>query len=195
MMRPADVQWSAPLSLLQHFEAQYKCPVIIIIIFLLLLLLPLYLPTQFTFELRVYDISLTWITQHLDAMIDNNVRRWLAPTVSSCVSEILSLSKSKGGFSVTSLKSLTEKLHMTQRQSLRFSKNENMRSLWQVSTVDYRSTQYPQKNRTSRRLSPAWTNHVRTEHNHTHWVYQFKERWSHHWQLVWRSLRYRDGLM
>ena len=81
-------------------------------------ILRLYLPTQFTFELRVYEISLTWITQHLDAMIDDNVRRWLALPVSSCVSEILSLPKSKGGFSVTLLKSLTEKLHMTQSHSL-----------------------------------------------------------------------------
>ena len=32
VMRPAEVQWPAPLSLLLHFEAQYKFLIIIIII-------------------------------------------------------------------------------------------------------------------------------------------------------------------
>jgi len=88
----------------------------------------------------VYDVSLTWTTQHLDAIITNNVRRWLALPVSSCIGEILALLKSKGGFNVTSLKSLTEKLRMTQRHSGQVKKRiYYMRSLWQVSAADYRS--------------------------------------------------------
>ena len=39
VMRPAEVQWPAPLSLLPHFEAQYKFLVNIIIIIILIIII------------------------------------------------------------------------------------------------------------------------------------------------------------
>ena len=47
------------------------------------------------FDLRVYDISYTWISQVLDSKISNAVRDWMELQISSCVPEILSLPKSQ----------------------------------------------------------------------------------------------------
>ena len=95
-------------------------------------LLKLYVPSQLSFELSVYDISATWITQHLDAMVTNHVRKWLGLPVSTCVEEMLSLARSKGGLGIMSLKSIAERLRVKQRKALQNNPQHDMRTLWRV---------------------------------------------------------------
>ena len=92
----------------------------------------------------------------------------MALTINSCISEILSLPKSKGGSSVTSLRTLTEKLRMTKRQSLRFSMNEDMRSLWQANTVDYRLIDSISANEPNISLALRSLNKSCTDRAHSH---------------------------
>ena len=69
-------------------------------------ILNLFIPNQLKFELRMYDISYTWITQKLDILISNAVRDWLELPISTCVSKMLSLPRNQGGLGIKSLKKL-----------------------------------------------------------------------------------------
>ena len=90
--------------------------------------------SRITFELRVYDISYTWINQVLDSKISNAVRDWMELPISSCVSEILSLPASKGGLDISSLKETAEKLRLGQRFKLQSSVNDEMRVLFEMTS-------------------------------------------------------------
>jgi hypothetical protein len=93
-----------------------------------------YIPSQLTFDLRVYDISYTWINQVLDSKISNAVRDWMELPISSCVSEILSLPKSQGGLGIPSLKETAEKLRVGQRFKLQSSKDDEMHVLFEMTS-------------------------------------------------------------
>ena len=98
-------------------------------------ILRVYIPSQINFELRTYDISVTWINQHLDPMICDAVRTWLELPISTCVSEILSLPRNKAGLGVTSVKTSAGLLRLGQRYRLKHSKSKNINDLWAQSTL------------------------------------------------------------
>ena len=50
-----------------------------------------FIPTQLSFELRIYDFSYTWIEQTLDSLIANAVRDWMTFPISTCVNGHLRL--------------------------------------------------------------------------------------------------------
>ena len=93
-----------------------------------------YIPSQLTFDLRVYDISYTWISQVLDSKISNAVRGWMELPISSCVSEILSLPNSQGGLGIPSLKETAEKLRVGQRFKLQSSEDDDMHVLFEMTS-------------------------------------------------------------
>ena len=93
-----------------------------------------YFPTQFQFDLKSYDISLTWIEQVLDSTIVNCVRDWLSLPVSSCVAEILELPKCSGGLNISTMKSTAEKLRLSQRYALCRNKQPDMLALWRTTS-------------------------------------------------------------
>ena len=97
-------------------------------------ILRLYIPSQLSFDLRIYSISYTWIAENLDSQIINAVRNWLELPVSSCISEILSLPSSTGGLNIPSLKDTAEKLRLGQRFNLHRSNDEECHSLWKLSS-------------------------------------------------------------
>ena len=57
----------------------------------------IYIPTQFKFELWIYDISSMWIDLNLNSQVSNCVKDWIELPISSCVSEILSLPSNRCG--------------------------------------------------------------------------------------------------
>ena len=54
-------------------------------------ILKLYVPAQISFDLKIYDIPISWLTSNLDNLIVNSVNSWLALPVSACTRVILEL--------------------------------------------------------------------------------------------------------
>ena len=106
-----------------------------------------YIPTQFKFQLRIYDISYTWIELNLDTQVSNAVRDWIELPISSCVSEILSLPTNQGGLGIPSMKKLpnhfewirgTSSIYRTIRNQLQYGKRRLPRT--QPSTASFLKT-------------------------------------------------------
>ena len=113
-------------------------------------ILKVFIPSQISFELRIYDFAYTWIEQTLDALIYNAVRDWMNYPISTCVKEFLALAKNQGSFDIPSQKSTTQKLRLNQRYMMKFNKNEDMRSIWSATStnnvnLDYVIGQHPCK--------------------------------------------------
>ena len=94
-----------------------------------------YIPTQFKFPLRIYDISYTWIELNLDTQISNAVRDWIELPISSCVSEILSLPTNQGGLGIPSMKEIAESLRMNQRHKQHSSNNPESVAIWKTTSA------------------------------------------------------------
>ena len=94
-----------------------------------------YIPTQFKFQLRIYDISYTWIELNLDTQISNAVRDWIELPISSCVSEILSLPTNQGGLGIPSMKEIAESLRMNQRHKQHSSNNPESVAIWKTTSA------------------------------------------------------------
>ena len=97
-------------------------------------ILKVFIPSRLTFDLRIYDISYTWIKQALDSKISNAVRDWMEFPISTCVSEILSLPANQGGLSILSLKETAEKLRLGQRFKLHSSSDKELRVLFETTS-------------------------------------------------------------
>ena len=97
-------------------------------------ILKIYIPTQFKFELRIYDISYTWIGLILDSQVSNCVRDWIELPISSCVSEILSLPSNQCGLGIPSLKEVAETLRLNQRFKQHLPGNAESETIWKLTT-------------------------------------------------------------
>jgi hypothetical protein len=94
----------------------------------------LYLPTQFNFELRLYDLSQTWIQNELDTAIINSIRDWFQYPTNSCVAEIIHLPLSYGGLGIPSLKFIAAKQSLSVRANLKVNSDPSMRLLWEATS-------------------------------------------------------------
>ena len=97
-------------------------------------ILKIYIPTQFKFELRIYDISYTWIDLNLDSQVSNCVRDWIELPISSCVSEILSLPSNQCGLGIPSLREVAETLRLNQRFKQHLPGNAESETIWKLTT-------------------------------------------------------------
>jgi len=125
-------------------------------------ILKVFIPSQLSFELRIYDFAYTWIEQTLDTLICNTVRDWMTFPISTCVQEILALPKNRGGFDIPSQKSTAQKLRLTQRFALKFNKSEDMQSIWSATSskninLDYLISEHACKKSALKSLSEAIT--------------------------------------
>ena len=93
-------------------------------------ILKLFIPSQISFDFKLYDISLTWINQQLDAIVVRHVRNWLQLPISSCVAELMTLPRNQGGHGIASLRDTAERLRLGQRFRLKHSRNNDIRHLW-----------------------------------------------------------------
>jgi hypothetical protein len=94
----------------------------------------LYVPTQFNFQLRLYNFSQTWLQNELDSLITNYIRSWLQYPINSCVSEIIHLPLSYGGLGIPSLKAIAAKHNLSVRAGLRDNEDPNMKLLWEITS-------------------------------------------------------------
>ena len=90
----------------------------------------LYIPSQLNFELRLYNLSKTWIQNELDSLITNKIRSWLQYPINTCVEEIVQLPLCHGGLGIPSLKTIAERQSLSVRAGLRDNKDASIRLLW-----------------------------------------------------------------
>jgi hypothetical protein len=89
-----------------------------------------FIPSQISFDLKLYDVSLTWINQQLDAIVVRHARNWLQLPISSCVAELMALPRNQGGYGIASLRDTAERLRLGQRFRLKHSRNNDIQHLW-----------------------------------------------------------------
>ena len=90
----------------------------------------LFIPSQISFDYKLYDISLTWINQQLDAIVVRHVRNWLQLPISSCVAELMTLPRNQGGYGIAFLRDTAERLRLGQSFRLKHSRKNDIRHLW-----------------------------------------------------------------
>lgn len=93
-----------------------------------------YIPAQLNFDLRIYDLSYTWIEQNLDAAIVNAVNDWIELPHGSCTAEFLHLPSKLGGYGIPSLKMTAQKLRLSLRFILKNNVNNDLRDIWELSS-------------------------------------------------------------
>jgi hypothetical protein len=96
-------------------------------------ILKLYVHSQIQFELKIYNFSVTWVEKNLDNLCFDYIRRWTEQPVSSCVKETVLIPKNKIGLGIPSIKCLTERMTLLKRNTLKMSKDGDIRSIWEAS--------------------------------------------------------------
>ena len=94
--------------------------------------LRLYIPSQISFGLRIYNMSYTWIGQNLDALCINAVNDWLEMPRNTCTKEILELPRNKGGHDMCLPSTMAMKLRLSLRYNLQNNVNDDLRKIWQA---------------------------------------------------------------
>ena len=68
-----------------------------------------YIQAQILFELKIYDLTPTWVEQTLDSICSKFIRDWLELPISACLNEVLILPKKSRGIGMNSFKMLADK--------------------------------------------------------------------------------------
>jgi hypothetical protein len=103
-------------------------------------ILKLYIYAQIQYEFKIYDVSLTWISETLDSLCTRHIRDWLEMPISSCVQEVQRLPAKMMGLGVPTLKDVAEKMRLLKRHALRKSPNADIQQLWSESTTHHVNT-------------------------------------------------------
>ena len=88
-----------------------------------------YIQAQILFELKIYDLTPTWVEQTLDSICSKFIRDWLELSISACLNEVLILPKNQGGFGMNSFKMLADKMRLIKRHALINSPDDDLRSI------------------------------------------------------------------
>lgn len=88
-----------------------------------------YIQSQLLSDLKLYDLTPTWVEQTLDALCVKYIRDWLELPISTCVAEVLQLPKAQGGFGIHSFKLLADKMRLVKRHALWSSSETDVRNL------------------------------------------------------------------
>ena len=89
-----------------------------------------YIFSQLTFELKLYKLGTTWVNNNMDSESIRHIRNWLSLPPSACVQELITTSKSKGGFGIPSFQQTYEKLLLKNRFSLKNNEQPEMQQIW-----------------------------------------------------------------
>jgi hypothetical protein len=96
-----------------------------------------YVFAQISFTLRIYNLSVTWVSENIDTLFVRYVRNWLEAPISSCVAECLNTPINKCGLGVPSFKNKLERLKLSKRSALKNSKHENINLLFSETSPNY----------------------------------------------------------
>src|SRR3989442_4777219 len=92
-------------------------------------ILKLYIKSLLSFELKAYNLSVTWIEQNLDSIAFKFIRKWMELPVSANLKELYSIPRNKCGLGWSSFKHLTEKLRLIKRNTMMKSSDSEIRQL------------------------------------------------------------------
>src|SRR6267154_4305625 len=81
-----------------------------------------FLPSQFSFELRIYNFSSTWISENIDALCIRIIRSWIKAPISSCVKEWLITPSINCRMGIPSIQCRAERLKLQKRNALKCSR-------------------------------------------------------------------------
>src|SRR2546426_2229088 len=93
-------------------------------------MLKLYVYSQMRFDLKTYNLGVTWIDENLDAIVVRYIRKWLEMPISACVKEMMTLPKQNGGLAIPSLVNLFESEWLRKRSVLKSSRNIDIGKVW-----------------------------------------------------------------
>ena len=96
--------------------------------YLIIKILRNYIPTQFKFQLGIYDISFTWIELYLDTQIMNAVRYWIELPIS-----LFSLAYHKSSWPWHSLNERNRRI--TSRHKQHLSNNPLSVAIWKTTST------------------------------------------------------------
>ena len=75
-----------------------------------------FLPSQFSFELRIYNFSSAWISENIDALCVRVIRSWIKAPISSCVEEWLITPSTNCGLGIPSFQCRAERLKLQKKE-------------------------------------------------------------------------------
>ena len=94
-----------------------------------------FIPSQFNFYLRVYDLSYTWIEQNLDSLTFKAVNDWLELLNGSCTAEFLQLRASRGDHDILSMKMAAQKLRLGIRFMLKPNRDDELKNIGEATST------------------------------------------------------------
>ena len=92
-----------------------------------------YVPSQFNFELKVYNFTDAFLSGVIDRLCTSHIREWLEFPPSSCVKEWASSPINFCGLGIPTFAQRAARLSLTRRHLLHSSKNQSIRELWEAS--------------------------------------------------------------
>jgi len=92
-----------------------------------------YVPSQFNFELKVYDFTDAFLSGVIDRLCISHIREWLEFPLSSCVWEWTSSPINFCGLGIPTFAQRAARMKLTRRHLLQSSKNPSIRRLWESS--------------------------------------------------------------
>ena len=97
-------------------------------------ILRVFIPSQFNFDLRIYDFAYTWIEQNLDQLSVNAVNEWLELPNGTCTAEFLQLPMKQGGYGIPSMKTTAQRLRLSLRFRLKHNIDDDLRDIWHATS-------------------------------------------------------------
>ena len=88
-----------------------------------------YVPSQFNFELKLYDFTDAFLSGIVDRLCTKHIREWLEFPPSSCVTEWASSPTNFCGLGIPTFAQRAARMKLTRRHLLRASKNPSIRKL------------------------------------------------------------------
>src|SRR6266516_322892 len=92
-----------------------------------------YVPSQFNFELKIYNFTEAFLSGVVDRLCTSHIREWLEFPQSSCVTEWISSPTGFCGLGIPTFAQRAARMQLTKRHLLQSSKNECIRELWEAS--------------------------------------------------------------
>ena len=112
-----------------------------------------YVPSQFSFELKIYKFTDAFLSGTIDRLCTMHIREWLEFPPSSCVKEWVSSPINYCGLGIPSFAHRAARMALTRRHLLHTSKNPSIRELWEASKAPNVSTDSLLDNRDLRRAT------------------------------------------
>ena len=94
----------------------------------------LFIHSQISHELKQYDLTISWISQNLDAESYQHIKNWLKLPHSACVKEVTTVSKKYCGLGIQSFKEKFERLWLRKRYLQKNNSQPDINQIWMMNS-------------------------------------------------------------